>query len=236
MWNASSRSEKRGDDLSLFCGCKLPAPYIHGKLFMLVRYQTPHPNYAHQLFVTPSKHVHVLKDGRLKWQSKAMEVKLQGVSSADREHVVYFLLADHCSAAFYAEVHLGRSLPSVKDFLGRAWRKKENHFFHGLPVVAVVPKTVTQLDPEISAFIESCGVEQVEPESGFQAGVHQIRNFEKAFVNSLSFYADATIADVAKLSEKTMRWLNDSLLPRAGATRRQVWERGVDQSGVLVML
>jgi len=203
---------------------------------MLVRYRTPHPNFAHQLFVTPSKHIHVLKDGRLKWQSKAMEVKLQGIANADREHVVYFLLADHCSAAFYAEVHSCRRLPSVKDFLGRAWRKKEDHFFHGLPVVAVVPKTVTQLEPDVGAFIESCGIEQVEPESGFQAGVHQIRNFEKAFANSFSFHADETIADVAKLSARAMRWLNESPLPRAGETRRQVWERGVAQPDVLVTL
>lgn len=94
-------------------------------------------------------------------------------------------------------------------------------------MVAVVPKTVTQLEPDVGAFIESCGVEQVEPESGFQAGVHQIRNFEKSFANSFSFHADETIADVARLCEKAMRRLNESPLPRAGETRRQIWERGV---------
>lgn len=60
---------------------------------MIARYRTPHPNYVHLLFVTPSKHLHVLKDGRLKWQDKPMEVKLREISSSDREHVVYFLLA-----------------------------------------------------------------------------------------------------------------------------------------------
>ena len=201
---------------------------------MFARYQTPHPNFAHQLFVTPSKHVHALKDGRLKWQSKAMEVKLQGISNAEKEHVVYFLLADHCSAAFYAEVHSGRNLPTVRDFLGRAWRKKEDHFFHGLPLVVFVPKSVTQIEPDISAFIESCGAEQVEPESGFQAGVHQVRNFEKAFSSCISL--DATIADIGKYADEAMRWLNEPRHSRAGETRRQVWERGVALPNVLVTL
>lgn len=201
---------------------------------MLIRYQSPHPNYAHQLFVTPSKHVHVLKDGRLKWQSKAMEVRLQGIASADREHVVYFLLADHCSAAFYAEVHSSRRLPSAKDFLLRAWGKKDDHFFHGLPRVIVVPKTVTDTEPDVIPFVESFDVEPVEPASGFQAGVHQIRNFEKSFVNSFGFHTAATIAEVGTYVKQAMRWLSESSIPRAGGTRREMWERGVKSPDALV--
>ena len=40
---------------------------------MLNHYRSPYPNYIHQLFITPSKHLYVLKDKRLKWQSKALE-------------------------------------------------------------------------------------------------------------------------------------------------------------------
>ena len=36
-------------------------------LGMINRYSSPYPNYIHQLFVTPSKHLYVLKDRRLKW-------------------------------------------------------------------------------------------------------------------------------------------------------------------------
>lgn len=90
---------------------------------------------------------------------------------------------------------------------------------------------VTQIEPDVSAFIESCGVEQVEPESGFQAGVHQIRNFEKAF--SYSINPDATIADIGKYAEEAMRWLNEPRHSRVAETRRQVWERGVALPNVL---
>lgn len=203
---------------------------------MFYSYRTPHPNYVHLLFVTPSKHLHVLKDGRLKWQSKPMEVKLREISKSDREHVVYFLLADHFSSALYAEVHSCRRLPSARDFLTRAWRKKEDHFFHGLPSMAVVPKTVEQMDPGIRVFVESHGVTPAEAESGFKAGVHQIRNFEKSFVNSMFGHADATIYDAPKHTHEAMRWLNESPLSRSGETRRAMWEKGTAIPGVLLAI
>lgn len=46
---------------------------------MINRYRSPYPNYIHQLFITPSKHLYALKDRRLKWQDKAMEVKLDKI-------------------------------------------------------------------------------------------------------------------------------------------------------------
>ncbi len=203
---------------------------------MIASYRTPHPNYLHLLFVTPSKHLHVLKDGRIKWQDKPMEVKLREISSSDREHLVYFLLADHCSSAFYAEVHSCRRLPAANDFLLRAWRKKEDHFFHGLPFVTLVPKTVEQMEPDIRPFIESHGVTPAEAESGFKAGVHQIRTFENSFANSISWHSDATIADVGKLTDEAMCKLNNSPLSRTHETRRAMWERGVASPGVLLTI
>jgi hypothetical protein len=200
---------------------------------MYVSYRSPHPNYAHQIFVTPSKHAYILKDGRLKWQNKAMDVKLQGIASAEREHIVYYLLADHYSAAFYAEVHSSHQLPHARDFLLRAWRKKKGHFFHGLPQVIATPKVLTGIEPELVSFIEEHSVSSVEPTSGFQAGVHQIRNFEKSFANSCYANPMVTIAEAGPHVEQAMRWLNESCLPRAGATRRELWENGVALRGIL---
>lgn len=203
---------------------------------MIASYRTPHPNYLHLLFVTPSKHLHVLKDGRLKWQNKPMDVKLREISSSDREHAVYFLLADHCSSAFYAEVHSCRRLPATKDFLLRAWRRKEDHFFYGLPVMAVVPKTVEQIEPNIRPFIESHAVTPAPAESGFKAGVHQIRTFENSFATSIGWHPDATITDVERFAGEAMRKLNESPLSRTGETRRAMWERGVMSPGVLLTI
>ena len=88
---------------------------------MLNHYRSPYPNYIHQLFITPSKHLYVLKDKRLKWQSKALEVKLDGIEDVEREHLVHYVLADHTSAAFYAEVGTSKPLVNPADFLTRAW-------------------------------------------------------------------------------------------------------------------
>lgn len=203
---------------------------------MVASYRTPHPNYLHLLFVTPSKHLHALKDGRIKWQHKPMEVKLREISSSEREHVVYFLLADHCSSAFYAEAHSCRQLPTAKDFLLRAWRRKEDHFFHGLPLMTVVPKTVERMEPDIRTFIESYGVTPAPAESGFKAGVHQIRTLENSLANSISWDTDATIADVGKFTAEAMLRLNDSPLSRTLETRRAMWERGVMTPGVLLTI
>lgn len=203
---------------------------------MIASYRTPHPNYLHLLFVTPSKHLHVLKDGRLKWQDKPMEVKLREISSSDREHVVYFLLADHCSSAFYAEVHSCRRLPAARDFLLRAWQRKEDHFFHGLPYLIVVPNTVEQMEPDIRPFIESHSVTPAPAESGFKAGVHQIRTFENSLANSISWAPGATIAGVGQYTDEAMRRLNESPLSRTGETRRAMWEKGTAIPGVLLTI
>ena len=204
------------------------------KSIVYLSYSSPHPNYAHQLFVTPSKHVYILKDGRFKWQSKAMDAKLDGIADAEKEHVVYYLLADHYSAALYAEIHSSRQLPHAKDFLLRAWKEKREHFFHGLPRVIMAPKILTKIEPELVSFIEEHGISPVEPTSGFQAGVHQIRNFEKSFVSSCYSNPLATIAQASSLAEQAMQRLNASCLPRAGATRQELWKKGVAVGGVLV--
>ena len=105
---------------------------------MLNHYRSPYPNYIHQLFITPSKHLYVLKDKRLKWQSKALEVKLDGIEDVEREHLVHYVLADHTSAAFYAEVGTSKTLVNPADFLTRAWSQKPDFFFAN-PYQVVTP-------------------------------------------------------------------------------------------------
>lgn len=112
------------------------------------RYHSPYPNYVRQLFVTPSKHLYILRDGQLKWQKKAMEITLQGSEKSDREHVIYYLLADHNSAAFYAEVHTSMTFQDPIDFLKRAWSKKKDFFFYGLPENLMLPAVVSARYPE----------------------------------------------------------------------------------------
>lgn len=198
---------------------------------MLQRYRSEYPNSAHQLFVTPSKHLFVLKDGRLKEQDKAIEVKLEKVASAEREHLVHYIVADHTSAAFYAEVRSSKQLQSPVEFLRRAWQRKDDYFFHGLPAVISVPAAITRMWPELELWLHQMGVVMGAPSSGFQAGVHQVRHWEKDLANS--FFAQgyfkgtpATLGMMDELVSKTLVQSNRGVLGRNGIkkSRQELWE------------
>jgi hypothetical protein len=202
---------------------------------MLNRYRSPYSNYAHQLFITPSKHLYVLKDRRVKWQDKAMEVNLEKIEAADKEHVVHYIVADHASAAFYAELSTSKALMSPIEFLTRAWRKKPDFFFHGLPEYVLVPTIVSHKYPEIDGWLEQLGVGLIPPSSGFQAGAHQVRNWEKELANNIGFHnfakktpytLDNIFADIDTVLERA----NEREISRPGIrmTRKQLWEMPIE--------
>ena len=57
-----------------------------------------------------------------------MEVQLDKVEEADKEHVVHYIVADHTAAAFYAELRTSKTLISPSEFLTRSWAKKTDFF------------------------------------------------------------------------------------------------------------
>ena len=198
---------------------------------LLTRYTSPYRNYAHLLFVTPSKHLMVLKDGRLKDQAKAVDVHLEKIASATREHLVHYIVADHTSSAFYAETRSGRSLQSAVEFLKRAWQKKEGFFFHGIPEVLSVPAAVAETFPDVLPWLASLGVRAFAPTSGFQAGVHQVRNWDNdlAAAASVHEYLNGVSVDLSALEQiisATLKRSNEALLSRSAQkmTRRELWE------------
>lgn len=202
---------------------------------MINRYSSPYPNYIHQLFVTPSKHLYVLKDRRLKWQDKAMEVQLDKVEEADKEHVVHYIVADHTSAAFYAELRTSKTLISPSEFLTRAWAKKTDFFFHGLPEQLIVPAAVSNKYPEINDWLEHLLVGLVPPPSGFYAGVHQVRNWEKDVANTISFHdylekTPCTLENLRPSIARALQMANDSEINRPGIrmTRKRLWEMPIE--------
>lgn len=202
---------------------------------MFNRYSSPYPNYIHQLFITPSKHLHVLKDKRLKWQNKAMEVQLDGIERADREHVVHYILSDHNSSAFYAEIGTSKAMEEPTAFLARAWSKKPGHFFHGLPENLIVPAAVQSKYPRIMDWLKQLDIQAVPPSSGFYAGIHQVRNWEKDVASAVSFHdsLENTPCTMGVLCSKTMQIMemsNGNRINRPGVrlTRQQLWERAVE--------
>jgi len=145
---------------------------------MYQSYETDHSNHVHQLVVAVSRHLYITSDGKLKHQKKALEAKLDRPDSHTKRHVVHYLIRDHFSGLFYAEVTDTENSFSVFDFLYRAWSKKEYHPLYGVPYALTVPKNVRAVWPSLVPFLEEITIEPIDVTSGFQGGVRDIRTWE----------------------------------------------------------
>jgi hypothetical protein len=134
---------------------------------MYVNYQTNYPNEVHQLIVCVSKHLYVTKTGLIKNQQKSFDVSLEKLDKAEKEHLVHYLIRDHFSGVFYAEIHSGKSLIPVEEFLFRAWSPKQGYPFHGMPECILVPKTVSDKFPSVNRLIGEYGIGPIDVTSGF---------------------------------------------------------------------
>ncbi len=144
----------------------------------MLRYSSLYPNHVHQLTVCASKHYYVTRDGRLKYQHKPMEIRLDNVTQDERTHLVHYLLRDHYSGLFFAEVATSDRLMPVEQFLARAWSRKSDCVFCGIPDLLAVPMTVEAFFPTVRKSVAELGIRFLEVTSGFQAGVRDIRTVE----------------------------------------------------------
>jgi tetratricopeptide (TPR) repeat protein len=142
------------------------------------RYSTDFPNQVHQLLVTVSRHLYVLKNGEVHYQKKPFEVDLKNVIKSSKVHIVHYILKDHYSGLFYAELCTQHDLISIEEFLYRAWSRKDNFTFCGMPVLLTVPKSVIDFAPGLISLLNALQINIVEPTSGYQAGVREIRTWE----------------------------------------------------------
>jgi hypothetical protein len=143
------------------------------------RYVTSHVNDVQQLSVTVSKHLTVLKDGRLKWQWKPQDVDTRTIPDNAR-HVLHYMIRDHFSGAFYAEVSSSTDFLDIADFLYRAWTDKTVSRFKGLPLALTVPATVIRMFPRLPNLLHYYDIESIKATSGFQSGVRDVRTWEVA--------------------------------------------------------
>ena len=185
----------------------------------------------------------MLKGRRLKWQDKAMEVQLVKMEDADKEHVVHYIVADHTSAAFYAELRTSKALITPTEFLTRAWAKKSDFLFHGLPEQLIVPAVVSNEYPDINDRLKHLHVGLVPPPSGSYVGIHKVRSWEKDVANTIIChdYLEKTTCTLDNLRTniaRTLQRAHDSEINRRGIrmTRKQLWEMQVEgQPPVRVM-
>jgi hypothetical protein len=129
--------------------------------------------------VSVSKHFYVTQNGKYKKQNKAFEVKLNKPNTFTKKHVINYMIRDHFSGLFYAEITDTENFIPISEFLYRAWSKKNNHSLCGMPLGVSIPQSVQNKWPNLVSSIEQLGILPITVTSGFQGGIRDIRTWEE---------------------------------------------------------
>ncbi len=185
-------------------------------------YETSYSNEVHQLLITPSRHLYVLKDGRVKFQKRMIEGGLQESDKNSKDQIIHYILRDHFSLAMYAEIHTRAERVSIEQFLWNAWSKKNEYPFCGLPDFLILPKAISSA--AIDDFIHSLHIDVIRPTGGFMAGVRIFGKWDQVlnFVYSNSF---DPLRSFQELQSKVLETIQIYFESDPGLTERiNVWQ------------
>ncbi|HEX5733373.1 MAG TPA: hypothetical protein VF131_11120 [Blastocatellia bacterium] len=169
-------------------------------------------NEIHKLLVSVSPHYYILNNGQLKYQKKKIETGLDDIGQSPKNHVVHYLLIDEYSGAFYAEVYPSRNMIPVEQFLYRAWAKKADHFFCGLPEINLIPKTIKPIvTAQLGPLFDTFGITPMHPSSGFDAGSRVIRTWENEITNFCFYPKPSFFRELQLRAIKICEEANNSL-------------------------
>ena len=146
---------------------------------MYRQYRSDYSNQVHQFIVSVSRHFYVTAGGKLKYQKKPFDARLGNRATFTRRHVINFLIRDHFSGLFYAEITDIDNVYSACEFLHRAWSESDDHPLYGIPDMMTLPKNVRAVWPDLAAFLEEeTLINLIDVTSGFQGGVRDVRSWE----------------------------------------------------------
>lgn len=175
---------------------------------MQLTYQSDYPNQVHQLMVSVSRHLHLIKNGSVRFQKKKFECTLANMNKSDKELIVHYLISDHFSGAFYAEACSAFQLMPVDEFLIRAWSKKDEYIFCGLPENLSVPNTVAEAFPNLLPWVDSLGIGLLEVTSGFQGGIRDLPTWEEYLRMVFALGEETRLSDVRAKAARINNYLN----------------------------
>lgn len=137
------------------------------------------PGREQNLFVSLSRHLYMLKDGSLKYQQKELDPRTAG----SRTLLTRYVLLDVDSGTLYGELHAESDEKDLAGFLARAWHIKADHPMRGLPGQLNLPSGAMKDDvlrSDVYQLAQWGSFRIGELPSGFAAGVHAVKQFEKA--------------------------------------------------------
>lgn len=190
---------------------------------MMNSYRTEYSNQLHQLAVNVSKNYYITKHGILKYQKKKMEISLSSLKESNKIHLIHYLIRDHTSGLFYAEISTSDNMNGIGGFLHRAWSQKDDFSFQGIPEFLSLPKTVKAYYINIITDLEDFDVGVVEPTSGFHAGVGDTKTIE----GFLGFHIDEHITEIYDVPRLACKVNEDRKLRSTNFTKLGCWEKSV---------
>lgn len=163
----------------------------------MLSYKSDFPNQVHQLNISISQHYYLLKDGTIKWQKKKLDLNWKNYLKSSKRPLATYIMRDHYSSCFYAELHSLDALPEIESFLYNAWSRKEGYDFWGIGHYVIVPQSTLDQFPKLHTFFKRTNdiVHLQLPTSGFSSAVRSIRQWEDQ-LKYICYYFD----DVDKIS------------------------------------
>jgi len=171
-------------------------------------YKSDYPNQVHQLNFFISQNYYLLKNGEIKFQVKKFDVNWSNYQLSGKHHLVVFLVRDHFSNCFYAEIYPINEVPHIMVFLFNAWKQKKQFEFCGIPKNLIVGRHIFEKFPEIVNFQKNTGINIELAKNGFATGIRSVRDWETR-LRYYTHYVDCkNIYDFQKNTEFICRDLN----------------------------
>lgn len=202
--------------------------------YMHQTYRTEFPNQVHQLNVSIAKNHFLLKNETIKYQSKKFDINWENYSKTGKKHLVNYLIRDHFSGCYYAEMHPINNMPNLKQFLFNAWRTKEYYEFKGIPNYLILGRDILEKYPDLrnlEANIDDFNLQLAK--NGFSTGIRSVRDW----VNCIQTYIwnpnYSSISDFNKYSERFCRQFNLKTNSKKSMSNLEKWTKNKPR-GILI--
>ncbi|EMS83056.1 hypothetical protein [Leptospira noguchii] len=201
---------------------------------MVYHYESDFSNHVHQLVVSISNHLYLLKNEEINYQKKSFNINFKNHSKSKKCHLVNCIIKDHFSGASYGEIYSTDQLFSIEKFLFNAWKIKEVYKFHGLPEFLMVPKSVIEHFPGIANIFKYTNVRLIETTSGFHSGAPIIiKEWEKQVCYAPMLYKLLSFSKLQENIEYFNNKINSFKSDNSDLSKIDKWSNNINRTNII---